>query len=151
MAVVVLAALDCTVVRFPLSHWPLRAVMILVGGLPMANLLVIGFLPLVRGRSRPGGARPGLVGFEAVGAAGLLLYTGAAFHDPEALRGGVFLALQSFRTLGDPGFLVAVSGALLVPQLCLALLGGWLCEKYRVGSRPPTVDEQGVARLSSDT
>jgi hypothetical protein len=130
MAVVALAALDCAAVRSPLSGRPLTETLLLLGGLPMANVLAFGLLPLLLERPGRGACRPCLVGFETVGWSVLLLYASCAFYHPEALRGGVVRALASLSALGNPAFLAAAAAALLSPQLSLALLGGWLNRRF---------------------
>jgi hypothetical protein len=143
MALVGLAALDCMAIRAPLSGLPIVAAMLLLGGLPMANLLAIGLLPLLLGRPGGRGARPSVVGFEVVGWATLLLYASFASHRPEALREAVVVALGSLRTHGNAAFLTAVMVALLLPQISLSLLGGWLNGRYdaRVAIPWPTVTQ----------
>ena len=126
MALVGLAALDSMAIRAPLSGRPIVATLLLLGGLPMANLLAIGLLPLLLGRPGGRGARPSIVGFEVVGWATLLLYASFASHRPEALREAVVVALGSVRIHGNAAFLSAVVMALLLPQISLSLLGGWL-------------------------
>jgi hypothetical protein len=71
-----------------------------------------------------------LVGFEFVGWLALLLYDSCALYHPDALRAGVVRALGSLRALGNPAFLTTVVAALLLPQLSLSLLGGWLNGRY---------------------
>jgi 4-amino-4-deoxy-L-arabinose transferase-like glycosyltransferase len=134
MAVVGLVALDCMAIRTPLSGRSLTAGMLLLGGLPMANILAAGLLPLLPDRSGREGCRPWLVGFQAVGWTALFLYTSCAYYDPDALRESVVRALKSLRVLGNPTFLIAVAAALSVPQLGLALVGGWLNRRYRIGA-----------------
>jgi hypothetical protein len=143
MALVGLAAFDCMAIRTPLSGLPVVAAMLLLGGLPMVNLLAIGLLLLLPGRLGGGGARPSVVGFEVVGWSTLLLYAAFASHRPEALREAAVVALGSLRTQGNAAFLTAVMVALLLPQVSLSLLGGWLNGRYdaRVAIPWPTVTQ----------
>jgi hypothetical protein len=105
--------------------------------------LAIGLLPLLLGRAGGCGARPSVVGFEVVGWATLLLYASFASHRPEALREAVVVALGSLRTHGNAAFLTAVMVALLLPQISLSLLGGWLNGRYdaRIAIPWPTVTQ----------
>lgn len=131
MAFVVLAALDCVVIRTPLSGRSLTAAMLLLGGLPMANILAAVLLTL--DRSERDVYRPWMVGFEVVGWTALLLYASCAYTHPEVLRESVVQTLKSLRSLGHPTFLTAVVAVLSVPQLGLALVGGWLNQRYGIG------------------
>src|SRR4051794_31380971 len=67
MAVVVLVALDCVAIRTPLSGRSVTAGMLVLGGLPMANILAAGLVPLLPDRSGRCGCHRWLVGFEVVG------------------------------------------------------------------------------------
>jgi hypothetical protein len=133
MAVIGLVALDCMTIRTPLSGLSLTVGMLLLGGLPMTNILAAGLLPLLSGRSGRGADRPWLVGFEVVGWIALLLYASCAYYHPDALREGLVDALRSLRVLGNPAFLAGVVAVLSAPQLGLALLGGWLNRRYGIG------------------
>ena len=141
MVLVGLAAIDCMAIRGPLSGRPIIATLLLLGGLPMANLLAIGLLPLLLGDPGCRGARPSVVGFEVVGWVTLLLYASLVSHRPEALREAVVVALGSVRIHGNVAFLTAVMAALLLPQISLSLLGGWLNGRYdlKVAIPWPTV------------
>jgi hypothetical protein len=78
MATVVLVALDCIAIRTPLSGRSPTAGMLLLGGLPTANILAAGLLTLLSDRSWRCVSRPWLVGFEVVGWTVLLLYASCA-------------------------------------------------------------------------
>src|SRR5215472_12261687 len=94
MAVVTLAALDCVAVRSPLSGRSLTGVLWLVGGLPMANVLTVGLLPLLLGRPRRWDGRPFLVGFVALGALALMLYAALTARYAGPFREALALALR---------------------------------------------------------
>src|SRR5262249_19655846 len=70
----------------------------------------------------------------------------------DALGGGVALAVGPLRALGGPPFLAVAAAALLLPQISLALLGGWLSGRYGVRIIRPRLssgqghDELDVAR-----
>jgi hypothetical protein len=106
--------------------------LLLLGGLPMANILAVGLLPLVLKGSGGGRRNPSLVGFEAVGWSVLLLYAACAVHHPDTIRGGVVCALGPLRPLGGSPVLTAAVG-LLLPQVALALFGGWLSARCAGG------------------
>jgi hypothetical protein len=133
MGLVVLVAFDCTAIRAPLSGRSLTGGMLLLGGLPMANILAAGLLPLLPDPLGRWVYRPWLVGFEAMGGTALLLYAACACSQPDTLRAGIVLALKSLRPFGNPAFLTAVVASLSLPQLGLALLGGWLNRRYGIG------------------
>jgi hypothetical protein len=132
MAAVVLVALDCMAIRTPLSGLSVTACMLLLGGLPMANILAAGLLILLADRSGRGVYRPWLVGFEVAGWTALFLYASCAYYRPYALREYVVHALTSLRALGNSALITAVVVALSAPQLGLAILGGWVNRKYEI-------------------
>lgn len=134
-AVVVLVALDLAAARAPVSGRPVVGTMLVLGCLPMANVLAVGLLPLLdRRRAR---RRPCLVGFEVVGAAALLLSAWCAVYHADALRGVLADAAGPARAFGSAAFLASAAAAVLTPQLVLALLGGWLNASHGPGARVP--------------
>jgi hypothetical protein len=132
MALVAVVAIDCAVVRAPLSGRPVTEQLMIMGGLPMANTLAAGLLPFL--------IRPGLEmastrnqfwrGFETVGWSALLLFSLNAVLHPEEVRVLAVQALWSFRSSGSTVFALLVSAALSLPQVLLALIGGWLNQSY---------------------
>jgi hypothetical protein len=130
MALVVLAALDCVMVRLPLSGRSLPAILLLVGGLPMANILVVALVPLFHERQARVYRHPRLFGFEFVGWMGLLLFASCSCYYPEAVRRIVDSTLAPIRALGNPAFLTAVCTTFLAPQVAFALLGSWIIGGY---------------------
>jgi hypothetical protein len=62
----------------------------------------------------------------------LLLYAASAIRYAGPLHDGVRHTLSPFRPYGNPTFLAAVVAFLLLPQVVLALLGGWLNRRYGV-------------------
>jgi hypothetical protein len=126
VALVALVAFERRVIQNPLSGRTVTEAMLLLGGLPMANILAAGLLILLRDRWRRRVYLPWLVGFEVVGWTALCLYASIAYHHPDALRETVVHALSPLVPPGDQAFIVAVMATLGLPQLAVALLGGWL-------------------------
>jgi hypothetical protein len=135
MALVVIAALDCAAIRSPLSGRPLTAILLLLGALPMANILAVALLPLIQRHRARLERRACLVGFEIVGWVALLLYAFCAVHHSDFLLDIVLRPLRPIRVQGRSAFLTVVCMALLTPQLAPALLGGWLCGRYHLRVR----------------
>ena len=108
-----------------------------LGALPMANVLV---LALVIGHQRRGSRF--FFGFEVFGATALALYVAAVSLFTEELVTPFFDLLiplaDAFRdgtTLSIVGVLVVESTAaviLLLPQVAIALIGGFLFRKFRI-------------------
>jgi hypothetical protein len=151
MFVIAITALDIVVSR-PLLRGVLSGTgpspdtpwYLIVGALPMANLLAVC---LVIGLRRPGGRRF-LWGFGVVGAAALAIYIALAssypdfFLRPYILNSLEFLPLPSRPPWNTPRSLVlgllASAVVLGLPQLAFALLGGvlfLLCGVLFRGSR----------------
>ena len=80
MGIVLLVALDLAVTRVPLSGRPVTEALLLMGGLPMANLLVVSGLVLIRGFGERDRLRPALIGFAVNGCAmlAILMFAGVA-------------------------------------------------------------------------
>src|SRR4051812_19204933 len=112
MVVVLLVAVDCATVRSPLSGRPQSEALLLLGGLPMANLLVVGLLAL-SSRHPARGASRYLVGFEVVGWAAFFVYGFAALHFTGPLHEVVRQAVGTLKPLGSPVHLTAAVGFLL--------------------------------------
>src|SRR5262245_36738881 len=109
----------------------------LLGGLPMANLLAVVFLV----GPRHFASRPFLLGFEVFGAMALGLYVAVAILFTKEL---LFPYVHSvILPLGKPAgqpfspaqLLLHMSYAatmLGLPQLAVALIGGFLCRSHRI-------------------
>jgi len=153
MALVALVAIDVGAIRalsslqfrayfqgpFPLSQ--MIGVLIL-GGLPMANVLAVGLL-----LSRRRGSRPFLLGFEAFGATALAVYiAGASLTTEKLVRPFFRLVLEHLlepihyvRYLNIAGLLVSypvIIATLILPQLAFALIGGFVSYKLKTTRRP---------------
>ncbi len=165
MAVVLLVALDCMAINTFLVRPLFRRTLselTLVGVLPMANILAIGLFRLWAVRNGRGRPRPFLVGFDIFGGVALLLFLACALLAIDSLHDGVGDVLRSLSLRpGDPSFLTGAVAILLLPQVALASVGGWLVRSYRIeikivverrdaGPKPPLSGlGGGPARITS--
>ena len=136
MAVVLLVALNCMAINMFLGRplFPSSLLeLIFFGALPMANLLAIGLYRLWTERNGQGRTRLFLVGFEVFGGVALLLFFVCTWVAPDSLHDGVgdFLGSLSLGP-GGPLFLAGAVVILLLPQLALASVGGWLVSRYKI-------------------
>ncbi len=119
--------------------------LIVFGSMPMASILVLGIPNLVRGATGRCKIRPFLVGFEGVGWTVLLVYTGSAVLFAESMAESITAAALFLFSL--IGLDTAASGTdaagqlfvvfffvmfLLLPQLFVALVGGWLNQRFKI-------------------
>jgi hypothetical protein len=136
MVVVLVVALDCMAVNLLIVRRLLRiplSELVLVGALPMANILAIGLLRLWAYRNGRGRTRPLLVGFEVCGWVTLLVFVTCAVLATDSLHDGVGDILRSLSLRPEnPLFLIGAVAILLLPQLALASFGGWLIRNYRI-------------------
>jgi hypothetical protein len=130
MFLVFIAALGFAAYR-AIGHYEL----LLAGALPMTSVLAVAWLV---GRRRRGGRRF-LVGFEAFGAAAVVLYIAVLGRSgPEVLAPYLELAPLASRAAGaltTPRLLLAYAVLSLwisVPQLALAMVGGLLVRSCRI-------------------
>jgi hypothetical protein len=145
MVAVAFAALDFGAIRAFLSQTDLlaqrRGILLLLGALPMANVLAVG---LLIGHRRPG-SRPFLLGFESCGAMALVLFLALAISFPHEV---LFSYLVPFvapleRIIGpDRPFVYIPIGGLVVvvmlvgPQVAFALIGGFLSRRFKITITP---------------
>jgi hypothetical protein len=127
MAVVLVAALDCTLLRLPLSGRPLVSIMLLLGGLPTASLLALALIPLMSQRAASWLSRPFWLGFEIGGLLALLVFVACAARHSNDMRELLV------HVLGSAGVSVqwmfpAAGLMLLAPQVLLAAIGGKVSE-----------------------
>jgi hypothetical protein len=118
-----------------------KGILLLLGALPMANILGVG---LLMGQRRPG-SRRFLLGFEAFGAMALALFIAlASFVPREVVRPYLapFVAPLS-RIIGParPFVEIPIGGFVLVvllgwPQVAFALSGGLLCSRFKITITP---------------
>ena len=130
MAVVVLCALDSLAMRGPLSGRGLTAITLLLGGLPMANALIFVLLILLQSSPSRMEQSPGLVGCSIFGTVALLVYCLLSFRQPDVI---LVLLDRFLNNIGLSHTLFArpaVIGVLLLPQLAVGILGGWLCRRF---------------------
>jgi hypothetical protein len=146
MVFVAIAALNFTAIRAVLDHSGPTSELLGLGVLPMANVLAVG---LLIGRWRRG-SRPFLLGFETFGAAALALYVvlTSCLRDEVVIPYVNLVVNPLEKIIGRyPPFVIipiafAVAAILLVlPQVALALIGGFLFREYRITitKRPPRV------------
>jgi hypothetical protein len=141
---VAIAALDFRAIR-PLMEFD-RSGNLVVGALPMANVLIVGTLIGLRGR----GSSPFLLGFEALCAIELAIGVAWISSFP---NGTVNPYVEPFfdlieKTIGGRGlpfvfYMLSLSSAvvmLLLPQVAFAFIGGFLFRKFmgtiRITRRP---------------
>jgi hypothetical protein len=139
MVAVAVAALDFAAIRASLDIR--EAVLLVLGALPMANVLAVGILIA---EQRPG-SRPFLLGFEAFGAMALALFITAAVASlpfDEYMVIAYYLApvlrliQKSIRQDQPLVFVPIVLFAYVVmlgwPQVVFALIGGFLSRKFKI-------------------
>jgi hypothetical protein len=146
MVAVVIAALDFGAIRAlldPRMNGPGRppGILLLLGALPMANVLAVGVLI---GQRRPG-SRPFLLGFETFGAMALAVFVALAIcFAREVVIPYMAPFLYPVETIIGPGrpvlyipicgFVVLV--VLGLPQLVFALIGGSLSRRFKITITP---------------
>ena len=146
MVAVAIVALDFGAIRALLPRHASalddqRGVLLLLGALPMGNVLAVGMLT---GQCRRG-SRPFHLGFEAFGAMALALFIALAVYFPREV---VMSYLTPFVDSMDkvispnhPFVLIATQGIVAVvmlgwPQLVFAVIGGFLFRKFKTTSTP---------------
>ena len=146
MVAVAIAALDFGAIRALLARHgsaldDQRSICLLLGALPMANVLAVGMLI---GQRRPG-SRPFLLGFEAFGAMALALFIALAICFPREVvlpyLTPVLVLME--RTIGnDPAFRYASRSYASSLWSCSAgrkWPSPWLAAFSPVGSRSPSL------------
>jgi hypothetical protein len=139
MVAVAIAALDFGAIRAMFGF--LAGHLLLLGALPMANVLAVGIL---FGQQRPG-TRPFLLGFEAFGAMALAFYVASVsfFPDSYGLIWSFYIAPLWVKPMvkvvgrGQPFVLnlIACFGIVIMlgwPQVAFALIGGSLSRRFRI-------------------
>jgi hypothetical protein len=137
MVAVAIVAIDFSAGRAMVESGGNAGGFLMLGALPMANILAVGILI---GRRRPG-SLPFLLGFEIFGTLVLALFVvSLILFDGELW---VFQLTSVVKPIADavdafppfvsiPVLCSATMGMLLLPQVILALLGGFFSRTYRI-------------------
>jgi hypothetical protein len=138
MVAVVIAALDFAAIRAVLDSSSNWSEILLVGILPMSNVLAVG---LLMGQRRPG-STPFLLGFETFGAMALASYVALSrsFPGPGPMHSYVSIVIDPVVAIiphDRPFVFVPIACSVVVvmlglPQLAFALIGGFLSRRYKV-------------------
>jgi hypothetical protein len=134
MALIAIAAFDFTVIRRLVDYRTPTGDLLLVGAMPMANVLAVGMLIVQR---RPGW-RPFLLGFEAFGVVVLASFVFLANFRHRVLWTHVGpLANNLASTFARYGPFICISiinsattVILVLPQVAFAVIGGFVCRKF---------------------
>jgi hypothetical protein len=141
MTWVLILAVDFAAVRFLVTVSEVAgrlAVLLLVGALPMANLLAFGLLRLFSRRPATGAKPLFWRGFVVCGAVAFLLFVACAVLATDALFGAVDRITWPFQPRNGvltPLTALVPLGALLLlvaPQLIPALFGGWFNRRFKL-------------------
>jgi hypothetical protein len=126
---------------------PEALLLILLGGVPTANVLLLGLRPIARGWMQRQDTRPVLIGFEVAGCAALLSYVAISLVAPDFMLDLLEKLLEAILTPilrgfgvdehDDSGPLIVISFLaaaflLSVPQIALAVAGGLFTRRYEV-------------------
>jgi hypothetical protein len=136
MVAVAIAAINFGAVRELLDPRAVEAAaFLLIGALPMANVLIVGLL-IARQRPR---SRPFLLGFEVFGVLSLSVYVILSFIFGQSGPIVWYLELMFnpliavFGAYPPPAMEMSVCIPMLVgPQLVFALIGGFLSRRYKI-------------------
>jgi hypothetical protein len=128
MAIVAFVAVDFAVFRACNDSRFVQGAMaklVVIGMLPMANVLAFGLLPFL---TRPGpiGGRPFLVRFEVSGVTALLLFGAVCSIRADDMLEGIRDGVKLLGIWPAPLIIVAVVTLMLVPQLAFAWFVAWL-------------------------
>jgi len=104
------------------------AELFIAGVLPMANLLALGMMRLFRARSGEDAARSFWAGFETFGGFALVLFVVCSVFASHPLHTAIDDLVWPLRNAVKP-IVVIIIPALLLPQLALALFGGWMASR----------------------
>lgn len=149
MALVAIVAFDCVAIRL-LLHFANAArdfsELVFIGILPMANVLAIGSLPLLRSH-RGGKLHPFQAGFLGFGGSALLLLCLVVLLIPGVTHKSVDALIAPFTMPSQPKLHIVLP-LFLLPQLGFALLGGWLHSRFRTSIQ---IDRRPVAGETEPT
>jgi hypothetical protein len=102
------------------------------GARPMASILAVGLVPLANIRSGRDGDRLFLRGFEVAGVGALLVYVACAGVFTRSIHDGSGDLMDRVFSHGNPLFPWSLMGVLVLPQLFVAWIGGWVNSRYLV-------------------
>jgi hypothetical protein len=101
------------------------------GARPMVSILAVGLVSLLTPRTPEAATRPFLAGFELCGLAATFLYLACAAIFTRQIHEGVGDCLKQVFSPAMPFYGWALMAVLLLPQVLIALLGGWMNKRYR--------------------
>ena len=154
MTIVVVAAIDLATIRWLLVTDSAIGELILFGSMPMASILLFGLPSLVRALVGRGKICPFLMGFEAVGWAFLLVYAGSVTLYPDSIAVNLSKAFELLPIDYNTPFWQSWQGIfcdmlfLLIPQLVVALIGGWLNQAFKIRISIERRQATGLATMS---
>jgi len=137
MAIVALAAVDFWAIRLKGTFSTVR--LLVVGGLPMLNILVVGLLLILGRRTRSRISSPFLVAFEVTGWVVLLVFVAVCVQAGESLTVHLtyalspFLNAMGFRPYSPADFVWRYAVAicyLTAPQLAAAWVAGGITQRW---------------------
>lgn len=139
MGLVLIVALDFALFRMLGPGWGPWAAqffdLLIVGALPMANILALALLPGLRRNSSRAALPDSLRWFEVSGWVVVLCWTISFGFFTEPLHQRVALIVRGIVSptrVVWPGFVVVLIALFLVPSLALALAGARLLARYRI-------------------
>jgi hypothetical protein len=144
LAIIVIVAIDFAAIRALDGTGSLVGGLIAFGSIPMAGILMLGIPSLIKGLSGRGKVRPILNGFEGVGWTIFFVCTGSAILFPESIAGRWESVLNSLaKVMGWDAadtsdaswqlfWLFVGILILLLPQSVIALIGGWLNQRFGI-------------------
>ncbi len=131
----------------------LIGVLVVYGAMPMASILVFGIPTLIKMFRRNDKSRPFLMGFEAAGWEIVLTYTVASVLSPFWVAGNLELlageVVQLIPASMRESIVVVMLLMLLImlPQLAVALMGGWFNWKFKISI---TVERRRTAGVEAN-
>ncbi len=136
MGVVAIAGCDFAVIRTFGDYRSQTGDLLLVGAMPMANVLAVGMPTGLH----PLRSRPFVLGFEAFSTIALASYLFMAiffyrvpWHYVQPVVNHLLMTLRPYGTLVCVSAICSAAAAMLVlPQVTFALIGGFLLRKYRI-------------------
>jgi hypothetical protein len=147
MILVAFIAADFAAVRAMLDVQTITRVLLVLGGLPMANVLAAGFL-VARRHPR---SRTFFQGFVVVGTAALIFFVVAAVGFPDTVADYytwvAIPVLQAWTLRLPPGLLsISINACSVVlvlggPQFVSALFGGLFHQRYRIVRRANLISD----------